>query len=230
MASYEYGTYFKIIQRIGRIILPKLRLEHLPEQKEATVYVSHHNNMFGPVSVLCWFPDFIRPWVFSPFLDQEACYNQYVNYTFTERFGLPMWLAKPIAWLASYAVSSLMQSLRSIPVYRQSRKIVHTFRESIATLKDNQAIIIFPNIDYEVESQEVGELYEGFLNLDKYYYKDTGQHIQFVPLYANRETREILHGDALAFNDTVEFKQQRSQMATELAEQLNVLAQSSLDE
>lgn len=79
---------------------------------------------------MLWLPIEVRTWIFQVFFDQEACYEQYMGYTFTKRFGLP----KPIARLAALPVSHLVpvffRSMRGIPVHRGSRQIIETFPQT----------------------------------------------------------------------------------------------------
>ena len=220
----EYGKFYLIIRKIAQLVFPKYKAPQFEPTDKPVVYVSHHQNMFGPVNVLLWYPKFMRVWGLSVFIDQQACYNHYVNYTFTQRFKMPPFIAKPLAWGVSYFVSRLAQSARVIPVYRRSRQIIRTLKESVETLQAGASVLIFPDIDYASDDSEVGRIYEGFLNLEKYYNLKTGEHINFVPLYANQDTKEILYGQAIRFDKDREFIDQRDEKAQELQDELNRLA------
>ena len=220
----EYGKFYLIIRKIAQLVFPKYKAPQFEPTDKPVVYVSHHQNMFGPVNVLLWYPKFMRVWGLSVFIDQQACYDHYVNYTFTQRFKMPPFIAKPLAWGVSYFVSRLAQSARVIPVYRRSRQIIRTLKESVETLQAGASVLIFPDIDYASDDSEVGRIYEGFLNLEKYYNLKTGEHINFVPLYANQDTKEILCGQAVRFDRDRDFIEQRDEKAQELQDELNRLA------
>lgn len=224
----EYGKFYLIIRKIAQLVFPKYKAPQLEPTDKPVVYVSHHQNMFGPVNVLLWYPKFMRLWGLSVFIDQQACYDHYVNYTFTKRFKMSSFIAKPLAWGVSYFVSRLAQSARVIPVYRRSRQITRTLKESVETLQAGASVLIFPDIDYASDDSEVGRIYEGFLNLEKYYNRKTGEHIDFVPLYANQATKEILYGQAIRFDKDREFIDQRDEKAQELQDELNRLANTKV--
>ena len=62
----------------------------------------------------------------------------------------------------SFIISNLLQSGRGIPVYRGSRKVVQTFKLSVAALRKGHSIAIFPDIDYSDSSSATKDLYDGF--------------------------------------------------------------------
>ena len=96
-------------------------------------------------------------------------------------------------------------------------------------MQASASVLIFPDIDYASDDSEVGRIYEGFLNLEKYYNRKTGEHIDFVPLYANQATKEILYGQAVRFDKDRDFIDQRDEKAHELQDELNRLANTEVE-
>lgn len=224
MSKNKYGLLFKISQRIARILLPRYRFEEKPIQGNPVVYVSHHQNMIGPVSILAWIKYYIRTWVLSEFTDQEASYHHYVNYTFRERYGWPTWFAKLIAWPASYIVPWITKSADVIPVYRGSRKIIETMEISHDTLISGESILIFPDIDYSSDSKNTSEIYQGFLHLEKKYFKETGEHLTFVPIFSDSDEKVVRVGKEIQFTGNELFIHEREKIADEIQMELNRLA------
>lgn len=226
----DYGIFYKFIRSILRLSSKEAAIRDFRENKEGpVVYVSHHQNMIGPVSVLKWYPEFMRPWVFSVFLDYETSYRQYLNYTLTERLGwhrgMAKILASPLAWFAS----TLTQSGRAIPVYRQSREVLQTMDQSVDALESGTSILIFPDVDYSDDSQEVKEIYDGFLYIEKYYYRKTKQHVPFVPIVALSETNEIRVGEPILFMGRDSFFKEKKAIAEEIQQSLNALSQGKIE-
>ncbi|MGX7106159.1 hypothetical protein ACWOBE_00025 [Hutsoniella sourekii] len=227
MEANDYGLFFKTILWLARLLTPKYEISNVKDLKmyeDPVVYISHHHNLLGAIRILPWLDRFVRVWAYGNFYDQKTCYQHYIDYTFTKRFGWPLFFAKPVAYLASYIVSAGMKSARVIPVYRQSRQIVKTLKATVETLRQGQAILIFPDIDYKSDQAQVGEIYEGFLNLEKYYYRNTGRHLNFIPLYANEDYQMIFQGRPVKFSSDLSFIEQRSIKASEIADALNHLA------
>lgn len=225
MDQKKYGFVYKSLRGFLRFITPRFEVEPLPEYDGPVVYVSHHQNLKGPYYIHLWMTEyyFMRTWVFGNLYYQEACYDHYVNYTFTERYGWPEWLAKAVAYPASYYVSALMKSGRGIPVYRKSRKIINTFKETAEAMEKGEDILIFPDVDYSSDEDEVSDIYQGFLNIEKYYYRNTGRHVNFVPLLAVEDSRKIVNGPPVRFEEGIDFIDQRADKAKELQETMNQL-------
>lgn len=227
MSKKTYGPLFYFSRGVVRLFIPTYEVASLPELNEPVVYVSHHQNMIGPVSVLAWLKRPVRTWVFSAFTDQEETYDHYVNYTFTERFGWPKTLAKLVVWPISHFIAKLMASGNAIPVYRKSKKIMRTMKMSVEALQEGEDILIFPDVDYSDDSAEVGEIYEGFLFLEKYYYRKTKKHLAFVPLFSDKANKEIRSGNIIRFTGDKRFVEERTEIAEELHQELNRLANES---
>lgn len=219
-----YGLFFKTVRKFARFFYPSYHTEISGEIDGPAVYISHHRNLFGPFITLLWYPKFVRTWILHVFLDRKSCSKQYADYTFTKRFGLPLVLAKPAAFLLSLGITKLLQSGRGIPVYRGTRKIVRTFQISVEALKKGESIAIYPDIDYTDRSASVKDMYAGFLYMEKYFYKATGRHVQFVPLYASKKKRLLIAGAPIFFRDGEDFRTEKDVVYKKLHMALNRLA------
>lgn len=188
---------------------------------EPTVYVCSHNNLKGPLATLCWIPFPTRPWVFHVFLDRGTCRKQYRDYTFSRRFGMPKPLAAFAAWAASGYVSGLMQSMGAIPVYRGTVRIGATFKETVAALQAGDSVLIFPDVDYTDDSEGIGEVYNGFLLIERFWRKVSDQTLRFVPLRLNAVTRQITEGKPVSFDRSVPWKTEMVRVRETLRREIN---------
>ena len=94
----------------------------------------------------------------------------------------------------------MVRSLRAIAVYRNGAKSMLTLRESIKALLAGESILLFPDVDYTSENGGVGELYKGFLLLERMYCAKTGKHLPFVPIVVKPRKR-IAIGQPVFFSD-----------------------------
>lgn len=222
----EFGPVLRFLRGIVRLFIPTYRLdqESIPDLSQPTIFVSHHENLRGPLKIIIWTTIFMRIWVLAKLTDPKACYQHFVDYTFTQRFHIPKPIAKLLAFPAAWIVAFFLKQARVIPVYRGSRQLKKTFTTSLQALEERVPVTIFPDVDYQSKDQPVGKIYEGFLHLEKLYYRKYHHHIQFVPLYANRKTHKIYCGQAVTFQGPKEdFRQERDQVAQKLQDQLNQL-------
>jgi hypothetical protein len=112
--------------------------------------------------------------------------------------------------------------MRAIPVYRNSvRGLKKTIDMTIEALENNESVLIFPDVDYTSESGQVGELYSGFVCIDKHYYAKTSRHVNFVPISADMKKRRIVFGSPSKVEDGEKYTHARKRIVAELRYGLN---------
>lgn len=224
--SADYGLFYKFVRSVLRLSSkPPTIHDYSGHVDGPVVYVSHHQNMYGPVTILKWYPEFVHTWIFSVFTDYQTCYRHYVDFTFTKRFGWDNGIAKVMAVPAAWFASNLTQSAKGIPVYRQSREVLETMNASVEALRKGNSLLIFPDIDYSDNSAEIKEIYDGFLYVEKYYYRETKQHIPFVPIVAVKGTNEIRVGEPIYFTGEANFFTEKKGVARAIQQGLNLLSE-----
>lgn len=214
-----YGLFASLARFVYKIFNPFTTEGDIPDTP--SVFIVHHQNMSGPVHSLLTLPVHAHMWVYRVFLDRRECYNQYVNYTFTKRFGMPRAIAVPFAFIISLVVPGIMKSFGAIPVHRNSRDIVKTFKLSHRALMSGESLIISPDINYDDDSISMGEIYTGFLHLEKDYFKDTGKHLSFVPVFYNTRQHKLMIGKTIKFSDSIPYTEQKQQIALYIKDEIN---------
>jgi hypothetical protein len=220
---------FRFFAFLARRITRRYQIcEEQPIESPA-VYLVHHQNLRGPVLTMLWFKKTLRPWVLSVFCDRAACFKQYYDYTFTKRMGYPRLLARILAWLSSRWVSGMMPQLRAIPVFRGSKAIIRTFRQSLAALLAGEDLLICPDIDYTDKNPAMGDMYRGFLLLDRFFQRTTGRHLAFVPLHISVKPRCIHVGRPVAFPADKPYREEQTNVYDQIVREFQRLeAQSAI--
>ena len=183
---------------------------------EPAVFLVQHHNMSGPIHSLGLLPDSVHVWALSSLFSCGDCFEQYYGYTFTKRYGWPRLLALPAAAAGACVVPRLMRATGAVPVYRGKREILETMEESVRLLHDGESLLICPDKDYSSQKDEIGEIYTGFLHLEKLYWRDTGRHLAFIPLCVDRQKKRITAAEPLFFAGTGRFKEEQRQMEERL--------------
>jgi len=194
-----YGKLFLLCRSVVRLVFPRFLLVHPERLTAPAVYLCRHSDMQGIIMTMLWLPIPVHIWGLHVFGEREACFRHLRDFTFSARYGWPRWWATVTAWLASYGLSALYRSARVIPVYRGSAQVISTFRMSTEALKRGESLLIFPDKDYASRGAEVSELYEGFLRIDRFYHRSTGEHIPFIALYGDREAHTLTVHEPLQF-------------------------------
>lgn len=211
-ARGRYGLVGSTTRLLYRMLSPRYGTAREEGVQVPSVYIVHHQNLFGPLTCMAWLPIHVRLWVFDAFASRKACFRQYAGYTLTTRFGMPRTLAVAAALPLSRYVPALMRSLRAIPVHRGGRDVILTLRDSVDALVSGESLLISPDVDYADDSPAMGSMYDGFLNLERSYCRKTGLHLGFVPVYVDKRTRTIRVGRALRFTGQGDFMVERSGM------------------
>lgn len=79
------------------------------------------------------------------------------------------------ARLSAFFAPKILRALNAIPVYRNGAQSMVTLRESVRALLGGDSILLFPDVNYTSENGEIGELYRGFLLLERMYWRQNGQ-------------------------------------------------------
>ncbi|MCX7614346.1 MAG: hypothetical protein N2Z65_01160 [Clostridiales bacterium] len=215
-------TIFFICRFIARHLTPRYDVRLSEKIDGPAVFIVHHQNLFGPVTSMIWFPLHLRPWILGAFYKIKTCFHQYYDYTFTKRFGMPKAFAAFAAVFVSLLVPVFVPVVKGIPVFRCSRGIVKTYRYSLAALMDGDNLLICPDIDYTDSSPDMGKMYHGFLDLEKYYIKETGRHLAFVPLHISKKARCIYAGRAIYYANN-NFRQEKEETFQRLIQEFQRL-------
>ena len=193
------GSLFRFCRSVLQATGTRFRFQPPDGVSGPVVYIVHHRNLKGPLACMTWMNERQRPWVFSVFCSQKTCFRQYRDFTYTVRFGLPKVLAVLCALPVSFFISSLMRSMQSIQVFRGSKRVVETFHRSVEVLMEGGNLLICPDTDNTDEGLVLGEIYDGFLDIERYYFRKTARHLTFVPLYVDDRTHGIYSGHAIRF-------------------------------
>lgn len=221
-----YGKYCKLFIKCARLF--KVTRYQTPPREafaEPAVYICRHSDAKGPLYSMLNIPMEIHPWTFYVFCDVKNCYKHYSEYTFPVRFGWSQWKSKFVSWLGAGAFTALLHSAGAIPVYRNAMKIYTTFKLSVAALKKGESVLIFPDIEYTKTEGETGQLYDGFVILERMYFKETGKHLPFVPLHISSEKKSLFLGEPVLFEDGIPFKEQQSAVVRKLYDSMNEMIQ-----
>ncbi|MDR0396648.1 MAG: hypothetical protein LBH66_05035 [Oscillospiraceae bacterium] len=226
-ASSFQGGFYKFLRAVVRIFGPKVKAPPREAFPEPAVFICHHHNMRGPITTMAWTPAPLHPWALAVFFDAKALRDHFSGFTFRQRFGWPKPLASAIAWMVSEPVALLMRSMRAVPVYRKSIESIKTMRASVEILLRGEPIVIYPDIQYDSDDARLGEMYRGFLLLERFYRDKTSRHLPFVPLYYDAKGKLLRLGKPLLFPDG-DMRESMDIMYVRIRDSVNALASENV--
>ncbi len=192
---------------------------------EPAVYICRHSDAKGPLCSMLNLPIQVHPWTFYVFCDVKNCFKHYSEYTFPVRFGWSKLRSKIVSFFGVVPYVALIKSAGAIPVYRHAVKIYTTFKLSVEALEKGESVLLFPDINYTASTGDTGALYEGFVILERMYFKKTGKHLPFVPLHISDEKKSLFIDEPILFEDGKPFKEQQLVVVEKLHKVLNEMTE-----
>ena len=212
-----WGAFFEFCRSFYNVFKPKYRSFVYPHESKPCVYVCRHLDLHGPKKVAQSFTFSVHMFVLNYFVSFKRCYKQYSEYTFTKRYGKKVTLfAKFKAFFAALFVVPLVKSTKPISVFRGGSDSLVTFRQAMKYLDKKENLIVFPDVDYTASNEKKGEIYSGFLYIDKLYHKKYNEHIDFVVINVNDEKKIIENLGKVSFNDDEPYEIQSKKVAEEI--------------
>ena len=227
MTKAGWGGRF--LRAAMRAFMRGWKLEGLSGDGGPTVFLVHHQSMFGPLHALPFLPGSARLWSMASFFGVRSCWHHFYHVTLRQRFGWPRVFAAVGAGAVALVLPAALHMLRAIPVQRGTGRIVETLDDSARALAQGDSLLICPDLDYANHSPAIGELYTGFLHLEKKYVKACGKHLPFTPVYCSRKRKTVVVGEPLLFPDGAPFSHERDRMAERIAASINDLGRKSGD-
>lgn len=219
--------YYKICRLIARLIFHKRKVvyEHIPEDNEPAVYVCNHSGAIGPVNMTLYFDRPARPWIVSYIFDKEIAPNFVFHDFFFARGKKCKFFWRGLARVVAFFLRPLLEMQNAISVYKINARARHTFKNTIDALKSGENIIIFPECPTKY-SKYICELYDGFIQMGKYYYDQTGKLLKFYPVYVPPQLKTINVGEPISYDVGVSAEENRHKIAEYLKLEIDKIAKS----
>ena len=199
------------------------------------VFVCNHGEILGPVVCTLFSPYPARPWTAYEMLDRDMVIDRTMNGAFGNIKGP---LRKPLHGVMTHIGAPLLTWLLKnefcIPIYHNNpRKLMQTFRETIAAMQEGDNILVFPenaatSADHKYVTEGVSEFFTGFTMIGQMYANKTGKCIQFVPMYTDKKKRLMTFGMPTRYDDSAPVNEEKERLCTYLRGEIMRLAGLSM--
>lgn len=167
--------------------------------KGPCVYLCRHRDEDGVIGSFTSLKTVLRPWTLHIFTRYDTAVKHFKEYTFSEKSGRSKAFTAVFSPICAWGLSSLVRSARAIPVYRgaDARKSITTIKNSVRALEEGDSLLVFPDVDYaSAENAKEGEVYKGFVAVDKLYFRRRGERVKFVPVYMTKK-KVVIHSPVM---------------------------------
>ncbi|MGI5878679.1 MAG: hypothetical protein ACOX7W_08735 [Christensenellales bacterium] len=211
----------RMVQRMSRRPL----LRGAEKVAAPAVLVTRHQNLYGPITIMAWYPVGLRLWVIDKLAIPELCREHYRTFVGPVRLRLGPFLSRVFAALYAPLVVQLARSANSIIVYRGKREIIKTLEESVQALSQGEILCLSPDIDYTSTESGAVNMYTGFVHLARIYFKRTGKNLPFYPVYTSRRVDSIEIGDPIYLDPDKPFTEEKERVVDEIRRGFEQMAQ-----
>ena len=207
------------------IFFPVYQIEDIDNLPDGpVVVVGNHSQAFGPLAVELYFPKEHYTWCISEMMEKDKV----ADYAYKDFWSKKPYVLRPFFRLFSYIIPPLSElvftNADTIPVYRD-RRVMKTFQLSCDKLKDNAAIVVFPE-DYTEYNNIVHEFQRGFVHVAKYYYRQNNVAVSFVPMYVCPELKKLVFGKPIMYDPDSKVDVEAERICTYLQESISEIAYS----
>ncbi len=190
-----------------------------PFTGEPSVFICNHAGAFGPVDVCAKFPlrDHCHPWMNAQVLSARET-PAYVRQDYWWKPGCklePLYNAT-LPYLAAAVLPPILRTAPTVPVYHDAR-VLRTFRQSLALLKEGEHLVIFPEQPSGYQSHHTW-LNSGFLQIAPMYARATGKGLAFWPVTIDYKKHEFRVAPAVRFDPARPLKEQQEELLGRFSE------------
>ncbi len=217
------GLVYRVIRKLVSFVMPVFQTEgeeNIPDGP--AVVVGNHSQAYGPIAVELYFPKKHYTWCISDMMEKDCV----ADYAYKDFWSKKPALIRPFFRLFSYMLPTLAEIIftnaDTIPVYRDKR-VMKTFQISCDKLKENAAVVIFPE-DYTEYNNIVHEFQRGFVHVAKYYYRQTGQPVQFVPMYVCPKLKKLVFGKPIMYSPDSKSSDEAERICSYLQDSISEMA------
>ena len=214
---------YRIVRWFIWLFSPKYRIEgaeKLPD--EPCVIVGNHSQMYGPIAGELYTPRRHAVWCAGQMMNrEEAAAYAYQDFWSGKPKGI-RWFYQILSHLIVPLALLLFNNAHTIAVYHDMR-LKTTFRESLLHLREGESLVIFPE-HYQEHNNIVHEFQERFADLARYYYKETGKALCFVPVYIAPRLKTFFYGDPIRFRPDRPMAEERKRICGALMDEITRIA------
>ena len=206
------SLYVKLYKPIARLIYPPCKTVTKEElTDEPAVFLCNHSAANGPAIMNMYFKKPHKTWMICYAMDKKRGPNYFFHDCFFGRGRKCKWFYRLLSKIIMPMLRPLLYMGDPIPVYHD-RRIMDTFHQSLDALNEGKSLLIFPESPVKF-SEFVSTLYDGFADIGRMYFTETGKRLKFFPVYAERKNRIISIGKPITYDPTIPPRQQRTQIA-----------------
>lgn len=191
MSDSRKQPVFSFTKTILKLFLkkPKKIINLAGELEPRSIIVANHSAKKGPLFLELYFPLYHYVWGAGEMLGNYKSRFDYLRDVFyVKKRGFNKFVATILATFEAMFSPLVYRGMRVLPTYTSGR-LLSTVNKSIAALKEDISILIFPENSDGGYLDEMTEFFSGFVLLAQSYYHKTGEDVPIYPVYYHIKKR-----------------------------------------
>ncbi|MBQ7481524.1 MAG: hypothetical protein IJT80_06550 [Lachnospiraceae bacterium] len=214
---------YLIIKKIASLLTPVYKTEGTDDLPEGPkVFVGNHSQAYGPIAAELYFPGEHYIWCISDMMEKDKV----ADYAYRDFWSQKPAYLRPFYRLLSYMLPGISRivftNAGTIPVYRDTR-ILKTFQLSCDRLNEGASVVIFPE-EYTEYNNIVHRFQRGFVRIGRYFYRQTGKCIPFVPVYVCPKLGRLVFGKPVLYSPDNAMDAEAERICSYLQDSISELA------
>lgn len=224
METVKYWVY-RFVRFCFKVFYPKITLEgteNLPQ--EPCAIIGNHGQLNGPIIAELYIPGNRAIWCVGDMMTLKTVPPYAQRDFWFDKPRWSQWFFKLLSYLIAPVCVCLFTKSQCIPVYHDQR-VISTLKKSVNQLKSGGNLVIFPEHD-EPYDHILQHFQEGFVDVARLYYRQTGKRLPFVPVYMAPKLKKTYFLPAVTFDPEAPIEAERSRICDELMASISAKAQS----
>ena len=225
MEDKKTSWIYRVIRWFVRLFSPHYRLEGVENLPEGPcVIVGNHCQMYGPIAGELYVPGRHCIWCAGEMMNKDEVQAYAYHDFWSDKPKGIRWFYKIFSYMIPPLAVCVFNNAHTIPVYHDAR-LITAYRRSLEELEKDSRIVIFPE-HYDVHNNIVNDFQDKFVDLARFYYKKSGQALQFVPLYLAPKLSTMTFGTPVTFNPGAPIAEERRRICDTLMDAITDIAVS----
>ena len=222
--------YFRILKKLMKSRYKKPRFIYLGEEFEnGALILSNHEGTDSPMSLEIYCDKPLRMWGTGEMNSGLIkLYKYQTRYYYHEKKHWNIHLARLFCLIASPLTWLFYAGFDLISTYKDTR-LIKTLRESVASLKSGDNIVIFPEDSTNGYLPELEGFHEGFVLLADVC-KKQGLDLPIYVSYFRKSDRTYIFDAPVMYSELYERYKSRAEIAKQLCKRCNELGKMQFDE
>lgn len=218
------AALFHIVRFLVKVFYHRMTFETRSQLPEEAIIVGNHSQMNGPIACELYFPPKQKTWCIADMMDRHLVPAYAYQDFWSGKPKYIRWFFRILAHLIAPLSECIFTNAQTIPVYKDKR-VFKTFALSVSELKNGGRVVIFPEC-YDEHNNIVHKFQQGFVNVARQYFKETGREPYFVPLYICPSLKRMITGKAIQFNHEAPFAEEQTRICDYLMNEISEIAYS----